>query len=188
MIGLIIIGKYLKYLDLRIWIAGGIILSIIGMWFGTKYSLDVDLWWLILPMILQGFGMGLILVPLSVIAFIKLPSSLSAEAAGLYNLLRVISSSIGIAITLTVFSRHTQIAWNHIGHFVQPYNPHFFTYLQKLHLSIYDPKAIKIVASVLARQAQMLSFVDVFAFLMWSFIIMLPLVFLLRNPNDKHNK
>ena len=61
-------------------------------------------------MILQGFGMGMIFVPLSTIAFSTLSHDLRTEAAGLYSLLRTIGGSIGISIAITIFSRRSRFS------------------------------------------------------------------------------
>jgi DHA2 family multidrug resistance protein len=49
-----------------------------------------------------------------------------------------------------------------------------------------DPNAIGLLAKELGRQAQMVSFLDVFAFISWSFIVVLPLVFLIKNQKSNH--
>ena len=49
----------------------------------AEYNLNVGIWWLIWPIILQGFGMGLVFVPLTTLAFATLRPDQTAEAAGL---------------------------------------------------------------------------------------------------------
>ena len=43
-----------------------------------------------------------------------------------------------------------------------------------------DPKAVALMAGQVAQQAEMLAMIDVFQLITWSFLVMLPLVFLLR--------
>ncbi len=182
LVSMIIVGKLIKTVDPRVLIIIGIFLSGIGMVFGTYYNLSISPGWIIGPIILQGFGLGMVFVPLSTIAFSTLPAHLRSEAAGLFSLLRTIGSSIGISIIATIFSRHTQTAWNQLGGFINPYNPALKHYLQSLHMGLNNPLSIKILGSQLAMQAQMLAFVNVYSFITWSFVIMLPLVFLLKKP------
>lgn len=181
MISMALSGKLINRVDPRLMIIFGIVLSAIGMSAGTYYSSDIDWWWLVWPLALQGFGMGIIFVPLSVVAFSTLPEKARIEAAGLFSLIRTIGYSIGIAITLTLFTRYNQIEWNRLGAFLQPYNLAVIKYLQPLHLQPGDHLAAKVLASELVRQAQMVSFVKIFAFIMWCFLAMLPLIFLLRH-------
>ncbi|MDX1900621.1 MAG: DHA2 family efflux MFS transporter permease subunit [Gammaproteobacteria bacterium] len=180
MISMVLVGKLIRWVDAR-WLMGiGTILGAIGMYFGTLYSFVLSPGWLIMPLLIQGFGLGMVFVALSAVAFATLPSHLRAEAAGLFSLLRTMGSSVGISIVATVLARHTQMAWNQLGGFINPYHPALYTYLQNLHLDPLSPKGVMVLAHTLGAQAQMIAFVDAFAFIMWSFILMLPLVFLLK--------
>ncbi|MFA6408749.1 MAG: DHA2 family efflux MFS transporter permease subunit [Gammaproteobacteria bacterium] len=185
MVSMILVSKLIARFDPRLLIAVGTILGAIGMWIGTFYSLDVSMSWIIWPSLLQGLGIGLIFAPLTAVAFATLPETAKTEAAGLFSLIRTMGSSIGIAIILTLFSRHSQTAWNHLSGFINPYNPIYINYLATLHLSITDPKAIQLVASEVGRQAQMLAFINVFTFIAWNFLTTLPLLLLLKKSVRK---
>lgn len=180
MISIIIVGKIGNKVDPRILIGLGIVLNIIGMLFGTYYSANIDMFWVVLPMVFQGFGMGMIFVSLSVVAFATLSKSENAEAAGLFSLLRTIGSSIGIAVTLTLYTRHNQISWNQLGGFVNKYNPNLLHYLQAANIKNIDHHSISILAQEIYKQAQMITFVNVYQFMMWSFILMLPFVLAIK--------
>lgn len=180
MISMAIVSKIMHRVDPRWIVIIGIFISAFGMAVGTCYSENIDLWWIIWPMLLQGFGMGMIFVPLSVLAFATLPHNARIEAAGLYALVRTVGSSIGIAITLTFMTRHAQLVWNQLGGFINIYNPALNQYLASLHVNINTPLAANVLAGLLSKQSQLLVFVNVFAFLAWSFVLMLPLVGLLK--------
>lgn len=181
MISMLIVGKLINRYDPRWLIALGIIVSIYGIHLSTQYSLQhVSMYWLIVPMTLQGFGMGLVFVPLSTVAFSTLANSKRTEAAGLFSLLRTIGGSIGISIVITLQTRNTQYFWNMLGGYITPYRWQVSEYLKPLHLSIFNPKGTMILAKEIAQQATMLSFINVLAFIMWCFVFMLPLVFLLK--------
>lgn len=184
LLSMVIVGKLIKTVDPRKLIASGIVITGTGIIFGTYYSLSVSIGWIVGPLLLQGFGIGMIFVPLSAVAFSTLPKHFRAEAAGLFSLLRTIGSSIGISITATILSRHMQISWNQLGGFINPYNPALKHYLQTIHMSLQQPLTIKILISQLAMQAQMISYVNVYAFIAWSFVAMLPLVLLLKRGHE----
>lgn len=180
MISMFFVGKFMNYLDTRLIIIIGTLLCAAGTFPGTQYTTVLNTWWIIWPLLLQGLGLGMVFVPLSAVAFSTLPATMRAEASGLFSLLRTLGSSIGISVVITVFTRHTQIAWNHLGTFIQPYNPAVSEYLHRLHLSPHQPLASILLGSELAKQAQMVAFADVYAFIAWSFILMLPLIFLIK--------
>lgn len=185
MVSMIIVSKLIKTVDPRLIVIIGIIFCTLGSIPGTYYNLEINTWWVVWPLIIQGFGIGLMFVPLSAVAYSTLPDSMRAEAAGLFSLLRTMGSSIGISIIITLYTRHTQIAWNQLSGFVNPYNPALTSYLQNMHLDIHHPLSIPLVANELGKQAQMLAFVDVYAFIAWSILGMLPLVFFIKRYQSK---
>ncbi|TAK74143.1 MAG: DHA2 family efflux MFS transporter permease subunit [Gammaproteobacteria bacterium] len=181
MISMIIVGKLITRVDPRALVIAGIFISISGMWIATHYySLDISTAWLVWPMFLQGFGLGMVFVPLSTIAYATLPAHLRTEAAGLYNLLRTIGGSIGISIVITLFTRRTQLFWNGLGGSIQLYNPALLNYLNPLNLQPTDALSAIVLSDELYRQAAMVSFVNVFTFIMGCFVLMIPLVMLLK--------
>lgn len=182
MISMMIVGKLINRVDPRILILSGIALSIYGTWMATWYSLDISSYWLVWPMFLQGFGMGLVFVPLSTIAYSTLPTTLRTEAAGLFSLLRTIGGSIGISIVITLFTRRTQYFWNALGGAINEYHPALSQYLQPLNLQPKEALSASILGNELYRQAAMIAFVNVYDFIMWCFILMIPLVLLLGKP------
>lgn len=185
MFSMFMVGRLVNRVDPRILITIGIMLSTAGTYVATHYYLGVDSWWLVWPVMIQGFGLGMVFVPLSTIAYSTLDPKHAAEAAGLFSLLRTIGSSIGISIATTILTRHTQIAWNQIGANIQPFNPALSAYLDRLHLDITDPQAGLILGQELSRQASMVGFVDAFTFIMWSFLAMLPMVLIMAKAKPK---
>jgi DHA2 family multidrug resistance protein len=87
-ISMLIVGRLVNRVDPRLLVGSGMIISATGSHFMTHYSLDISIFWVIWPTMLQGLGMGLIFVPLSTIAYATMERSRMAEAAGLYSLLR----------------------------------------------------------------------------------------------------
>lgn len=182
MISMMIVSRIIHSVDSRWLITLGISICGIGIWLGTFFSMNVDMKWLILPMILQGFGFGMIFVPLSTVAFITLPAETRTEAAGLFSLLRTIGGSIGISVTITLLTRGSQLYWNQLGSFIQPYNPALQSYLHPLHLAANQPLGSAILAHELYNQAYMMSFINVFQVIAWAFVLMIPLVMMLDSP------
>jgi len=180
-IGMILAGKLVTIINQKCLILIGIAIGAVGTYVGTWYSEDITPFWVIWPLILQGMGVSLLFVPLSTMAYSTLPTAVHAEASGLFSLLRVLGSSIGLSVCITFFSRHSQMAWNQLGGFISPYNPALRSYLESLHLTLSDPQATAILGNELSNQSQLLSVVSVYALITWSFIVMIPLVFLMRD-------
>lgn len=187
MISMMVMGKIGHRFDPRYLIAIGAITSAIGTYVCTCYSAELSKWWLIWPMFLQGIGLGMIFVPIGTVGFATISEKVRVEAAGLSSLLRTLGASIGIAVTLTVYTRHVQFGWNQLVGFVNPYNPNLEYYMQevvqKLPVAATTSDyvtAAPFLGGVVAKQAMMLSIVNVFAFVAASLLIMVPLVLLLK--------
>jgi len=181
MFSMMLVGRLINRVDARLLITTGIIIFCIGSYQTTQYSLVMGIGWVIFPMILQGIGLGMVFIPLSTLAFSTLPQRFSAEAAGMYSLLRTIGSGIGVSVVATVLTSHTQVAWHNVGGQLQPYNPALAPYLNGLGLNEQAPQAAGVLAHELARQSQMIGFLDAYIFVTVAFAAMTPLVFVMKN-------
>lgn len=182
MLGMIFMAKYGQRLDPRHAIIIGIMLNVIGIYHYTHLSLDSDVFSIFWPMLLQGFGVSMIFIALSIIAFATIAPQFMAEASGLFSLLRTLGSSIGISLVITVYTRKGQILWNQLGGFINPYNPALEQYLQHMHMDIHSALGLQILGVTLMTQSQMLAFTNAFQFIMWSFIVLIPIVFFIKKP------
>jgi DHA2 family multidrug resistance protein len=180
MAGMVLVGRFIRHLDVRLIIGTGMALAALGSHFMTSYDLAIDPWAATWPGLLQGLGMGLMMVPLSTLALSTLPPAALSEAAGLFSLFRTVGASAGIAVVETVASRHGQMAWNQLGGHIQPFNPALSGYLAPIHLGPGDPRGVAVLTAMLAQQAQMQAVLDVFQLVTWSFVAMLPLLLLLK--------
>ena len=128
----------------------------------------------------RTLGLAATTSPLSTLALSTLPASLSAEGAGFYSLLRTIGASVGIAIITTSYTRGSQAAWNRLGGFLNVFNPHWEPYLNAMGMSGVDPRSALLMGAELDRQARMVAIIDVYWLITYSFLVMLPLVWLLK--------
>jgi DHA2 family multidrug resistance protein len=158
----------------------GVVIFTIGTHFTTQYNLEIDQFWVIVPLLFQGVGLGLVFVPLSTVAFSTLEPRYAAEAAGIFSVLRTIGSAVGISIVATVMTDHSQIAWNQLGGFINADNPALSDYLAQGGLALNAAQTPYILARELSRQSGMIGMLDAYYLVAWSFAAMLPLVLLLR--------
>jgi DHA2 family multidrug resistance protein len=179
-IAMLIVGRLVGRVDARILIGFGIVLSALGSYAMTFYSLEISTRWIIGPLFLQGIGLGFIFVPLSTLAYATLDRQQTAEAAGIFSLVRTMGGAVGISLVSTVLTRMTQVVWNELGGNINSYNPALQGYFQRLGLSPTDPHAIAILGRLVGAHAEITAMLDVFKLITWSFVLMLPTVLLLR--------
>jgi DHA2 family multidrug resistance protein len=75
----------------------------------SQVTLDTDFWSLAWPRLLQGVGMGFIFVPLQTLTLAAVPVSQLPNATALFNVVRNVGGSAGVAISTTLLSRRAQV-------------------------------------------------------------------------------
>jgi DHA2 family multidrug resistance protein len=178
--GMALVAALIGRIEPRWLVFIGLSLAAAGSYVMTWYNLDVDKFWIIAPGVVQGTGMGMIFVPLSVLAYETLPKNTYDQAASIFNLFRTIGGSIGIAIAATVLTRQSNANWQTLGGAINPYNPALGAWLDATGLSMSDPRLAQILGFELTRQSTMIGFIEAFGFVTLSFLLLIPLVLLLR--------
>ncbi len=74
----------------------------------SRLNLSAGYWDFFWPQVIQGMAMSMLFVPLTTIAMDAIPREKMGYATSLFSLMRNIGGSIGIAVTSTMLSRHTQ--------------------------------------------------------------------------------
>jgi MFS transporter, DHA2 family, multidrug resistance protein len=116
-------AMWIDRIDPRLSIASGfVLLAVSGFWL-TFITLDVTPWELAINGILQGMSIGVIYVPLTIIAFTDLEPRARPEALGIFHLLRNITSSLFISITVAEILASTGANHARLVEFINPFNP-----------------------------------------------------------------
>lgn len=179
---MIITGLIVRRIDPRILIALGVIFSAVGTMMMAGYTLQVDYWGLAWPGVIAGIGMGFFFVPLTAVAFAEIPKGHMDEAAGLYALMRGIGSSLGIAIVSWLFVEQGQVHWATLIEHINPFNANLQAALAQHGIAPGDTGGAAKFAYEIGRQAQILAFIDLFWFIGWLTLAILPLIFMMKRP------
>ena len=125
MIAMPIVGMLMSYVDARWLMSLGVAcIAAATLMFGNL-TLDVSMASIVWPNVLQGLGMGMVMVPLMTISVGTLPKEKIGNASGIFNLMRNLGGSIGISVSTTFLARMTQTHQaNLVGH-MTPYDPVF---------------------------------------------------------------
>jgi MFS transporter, DHA2 family, multidrug resistance protein len=107
-IGMIIIGRILPYVDARWMIVGGFTILGISTWQFGLLDLVIAPRNVIWPNIFNGFATALVFVPMTTLAMGTLKNEQMGNATGIFNLMRNLGGSIGIAMVTTLLARGAQ--------------------------------------------------------------------------------
>jgi DHA2 family multidrug resistance protein len=83
----------------------GISLMATSMYLNSFQSLYSEHFQIMIPLLMRGFGMGLMFTPLSTISLSGIPREKMAQASGLFNVIRQIGGSFGVAINSTILTQ-----------------------------------------------------------------------------------
>lgn len=182
---LLSISRIIDRLDPRMLIVIGLVLNGIGSFMMMRYSLDIDIYWVLLPSIIQGAGMGLVFAPLSQLAYATLAPNHAVGGAVVFNLCRTLGGSFGISIVNTYFSRIQQKEWNALGGGITPENPVVQQFAAAQGQSVTDPGFIVTMTNMLHQQSTLLAFVYTFGFIMVSYFFLVPLLALFKKGDKR---
>jgi len=169
-----IIGVLTAKIDNR-WliISGFLLFAISSLRFGQA-TLEISEWSFLWAIILSGFGSGCVFVPLSTMTVSGLKNEEIGNASGLYNLLRNIGGSVGIAVVNTLIARRQQLHRTELVHSITPGS---VTVVGRLHAlqhlfqaqgaspSLALDRAQGLIEVMLNRQALLWSYVDDFRYM-----------------------
>ena len=185
-------GALLSRMDPRIIIVTGCALNAYAMYLMATLTLQASYWQIMLPRFIQGLGIGFTFVPLSTVALSAVPMRELGHASGLFNFIRTIGGSIGIAAVSTMLQRGAQTHQAHLTTHMSLYDPDVWERYHALTATFAARGADAVTAErqawarlyeVVQRQALSLSFIDNFWLLVWIFAAVIPFVLLLgRRP------
>ncbi len=182
MLAMFVVGRLVGKVDARALIFFGLALTALALYQMTGWSASVSEAAIVETGITQGFGLGFIFVPLSTTTFSTLPPARIPEAAALYNFLRNVGSSIGIAISMSFLVSNTQQTHAEIGAFVTAANRLFRAPQIARFWSPFTLQGRALLDAQITGQATTIAYIDDFKLLMIVTFLAMPLVFLLGQP------
>jgi DHA2 family multidrug resistance protein len=192
-----IVGAIMTRFDPRKLLGVGIIACATSMVFLARLSLDIGYWNIFWPQFLQGASLAFLFVPLTTVTMDVIPREAMGNAASLFNLMRNLGGSIGIATVTTLVARNEQTNTYTLVANAVPGSPRSQTSLEMLRQFFISRGADAVTANqraqaaifaLVQRQAAMLSFNQTYWLLAVLFLLMLPLVALMRRPSHGKGK
>ena len=192
-ISMIIVGRMIGKVDSRYLIMFGFSVLAYSMYLFTGINLEIGQTSVMIPMIISGFALGFVFVPLTTLTVGTLSNSEIGNASGIYNLMRNTGGSVGIALTTTFLARGTQQYQAQLMPNVNEYNPAFQRMFEQIKNSLMastDPataanQAYKVIYGMVSRQAAVLSYLDNFWLLTILCVLAVPTAFLFAKVKAK---
>jgi len=189
-------GQLTNRLDPRKLLLVGIVTGGYTMFQLSHLNLNAGYWDIFWPQIIQGAAMAFLFVPLMTTSMSAVSKERMGNATSIYNLMRNIGGSFGIACMTTFLARRQQVHQNQLISHITPSNLYTQNMVRGLtkYFSLQQPlsphdaahKALGAIYLMVQQQSAMLSFVEAFWIMGIIFWGMAPLLLLLRNARDLH--
>jgi MFS transporter, DHA2 family, multidrug resistance protein len=159
-------------------------------WFGFL-NMHAGYWDFFWPQFLQGISMSMVFVPMTTIAMDAIRREDMGNATSIFNLMRNIGGSIGIATAATLLERSRQIHTNILGAHVTPYSLNSQLLINQMSSGMIangtDPvtatqRSHAMLFGMVQQQATMLSFIDLMRLFGVLFVVIVPLILLAKPP------
>ena len=150
----------------------------------SRFNLQADFWTFVVPRVTLGFGMGFSFIPLTTLTLSHIPREKMGQATSLYNLLRNMGGSVGIAFVTTFLARRTQFHHNRLVEHLTPFDPAYALAKAKVAGALaargLTGTGDELIYRQLLRQARALAFNDTFAVTAVMLLAVLILVFFMQ--------
>src|SRR5437879_3837721 len=180
MVAMLLVSRLVGRIDTRLIILTGLLATVVSMWQMTGFSLQMGMGPVITSGVLQGFGLGFVFTPLSIITFSTLPRHIMTQGTAIFSLMRNIGGSIGISIVVALLSENTQTVHSRLIENLRPDNPLAQAPFLATPYRLSAPSGIAALNDDVTRTGQVISYFVHFKLMMLLVILSAPLLLLLR--------
>ena len=186
-------GLLYNRLGPRVLVGTGLVISAFSFWDIAHLTAETGIWDLLLPQVWQGIGFSLLFVALSTAALATIPRPKMTAASGLYNVVRQVMGSVGIALAATQLTRDQAVYHERLAEHVTIYGSATQDWLRAVTAGMMRRgadaataarEALRVLDLDVARQAAVLAYNHVLLLVAALFLVGFPLVLLVRGHRD----
>jgi DHA2 family multidrug resistance protein len=180
-----IVGKFVGKVNPKRFLVAGISICALSTYMMSRFNLTTDFWTFVWPRVFLGFGMGMTFIPLTTLTLSHIPKERMTEATSLYNLLRNLGGSVGIAFTTTMLSRRAQFHQTRLVEHLSQLDPAYVMAKSRI-AAFLTSKGLPasgadgMLYGELVRQSTTLAFTDAFLIICILILSVLPLVLIMQ--------
>ena len=178
-VSMLMAGRLMTVVDPRLLLFVGLSCCVASLNASIDFTPDTATRTIAWVSMLQGFGLGLMFVPLNMIALSTLPVALRTQGTAMWTLIRNLGSSVGVAIVIANLTNKTIMMHALLAESVTPFNQ-----------AMADPAAAMLDANtdtgrallenLLTQQATIIAYANDFKLMLVMTLLCFPLVVLLR--------
>jgi DHA2 family multidrug resistance protein len=185
---MIIVSRLVGKIDGRYLIMLGFVVLAFSTYLLSDIDLQIAMGSVVWPQIISGLALGFVFVPLTLMATGTLTNEQLGNATGIFNLMRNLGGSFGIAVVTTMLARAAQVHQAAMVTHLTPYDSVFRQSLQELAAAIAargnpvtaSQQAYGLIYDTLVGQATVLAYIDNFRLLAFVCLLCVPAALLFK--------
>jgi DHA2 family multidrug resistance protein len=178
-VAMMLVGRLMRYIEARTLIISGLGLTALSLFYMTGWTDQTGVQEIVTLSIIQGFGFGLVFVPLSTVAFLTLPNQLRTDGTSMLTLMRNVASSIGISIVIAQLTEGSRRVYSVLSEHVNPFN-HAMQMPDVTGMINMNTDSGRAMADVMVGlQAQIIAFAQDYQLLMMFILASIPLAIMI---------
>lgn len=184
-------GKLTQKVDSRYLLGVGLLFNALSVFYMSSFSLQIDFTTAVISRLIQGLGMPFFFVTTAFLAMAYVPNPQMNNASALFNLLRNLGGSFGVAFVTTMLARRSQFHQSRLVENFTAFNPWYNQRLLELKTALAaklgaladNAMLLKgMVYGEVQRQAAAMAFCDTFLVQGIIFLFLVCTLWIIRKP------
>jgi DHA2 family multidrug resistance protein len=172
-------GRLMTRVDPRLMLAFGLTCCTVSLYYSIGFAPDTSVRTIVWVSLLQGYGLGLVFVPLNTVSLSSLPPQLLTQGTAMWTLIRNLGSSIGVSVVIANLTNKTILMHARLAERVTPFNQG----LADPAAVILDPntqQGLALLEQIMTQQATIIAYANDFKLMMLFTLLAFPLIPLIR--------
>ncbi len=177
LISMMVVGRLLQIIEARWLLLAGLIMMAGTLYEMELYTEQTPGMTIVVMNVIQGFGIGLLFVPLSTVAFLTLGSELRTDGTAMLTLIRNVFSSIGISVMIAELTSTTTVMHARLVESVTPFNSPLQMPEAASVLNMTTDAGRALLDAIVTEQAVIIAYANDYKMLLVLSVVAIPLVF-----------
>ena len=178
-LAMMMVGRLMRYLEARTLIIWGLAVTAGSLFQMTGWTEMTQVPEIVTVSVFQGFGFGLVFVPLSTVSFLTLPNHLRTDGTSMLTLLRNVASSIGISIVIAQLTQGTRRTYAILSEHINPFNHALQMPDVRGIINLSTDAGRAMADKMVAVQAQIIAFSQDYQLVMLFILVSIPLAIMI---------
>ncbi|MCA6125568.1 multidrug efflux MFS transporter [Bradyrhizobium sp. WSM 1704] len=178
-VAMMLVGRMMRYFEARTLIISGLALTAASLFQMTGWTDMTQATEIVVVSVIQGFGFGLVFVPLSTVSFMTLPGHLRTDGTSMLTLLRNVASSVGISIVIAQLTEGSRRIYAKLSEQINPFNHALQMPDVSRMINLSTDAGRAMADKMVAAQAQIIAFSHDYQLVMLFILISIPLAIMI---------